>query len=142
MKPLARFNYLCFTSIFSIFANNSHLLNIPPGPHLLSDALFGTPIINGEDGPPPGFSSNSFEFGVDPSVDPELAMALRMSLEEEQARLNALEKPVNQESNPKSTEDEELAAALALSMGVSEDVDMEDPELAQAIKMSQEVDFY
>ncbi len=28
-----------------------------------------------------------FEFGVDPAADPELAMALRMSMEEEQNRL-------------------------------------------------------
>ena len=30
--------------------------------------------------------SEDFEFGVDPSLDPELALALRMSLQEEKAR--------------------------------------------------------
>jgi 26S proteasome regulatory subunit N10 len=53
--------------------DNSHLVTIPPGPHLLSDVLISSPIIQGEDGPPPGFGGN-FEFGVDPSLDPELAM--------------------------------------------------------------------
>lgn len=33
-----------------------------------------SPIIQGEDGPPPGFGGGHFEFGVDPSLDPELAM--------------------------------------------------------------------
>jgi hypothetical protein len=53
--------------------DNSHLVSIPPGPHLLSDVLISSPIISGEDGPPPGFGGN-FEFGIDPSLDPELAL--------------------------------------------------------------------
>ncbi len=32
-------------------------------------------------------ASEAFEFGIDPSVDPELALALRMSMEEEKARV-------------------------------------------------------
>jgi 26S proteasome regulatory subunit N10 len=55
-------------------SDNSHLVTIPPGPHLLSDILMTSPIIQGEDGPPPGFGGGNFEFGVDPSLDPELAM--------------------------------------------------------------------
>jgi hypothetical protein len=53
----------------------SHLVSIPPGPHLISDVILTSPIIQGEDGPPPGFGGN-FEFGVDPSIDPELAMVI------------------------------------------------------------------
>lgn len=68
----------------------SHLAIIPPGPHLLSDALLTTPILGGDgdaggagagaggaDGVDGG--SSGFEFGVDPSMEPELALALRMS---------------------------------------------------------------
>jgi 26S proteasome regulatory subunit N10 len=127
-------------------------VTIPPGPHLLSDVLLTSPIISGEDGPPPGFGGGSFEFGVDPSLDPELAMviflfikALKMSMEEERARQNKNEGKVagnfvfKKESNPME-EDPELAAALALSMGKepeSQDVDMEeDDEVAKAIAMS------
>lgn len=68
-------------------SENSHLVTIPPGPHLLSDVLVNSEIIGGNrsmDGAE-GDSSN-FDFGVDPSTDPELALALRMSLEEEQTR--------------------------------------------------------
>ncbi|KAI9676534.1 MAG: hypothetical protein M1817_000693 [Caeruleum heppii] len=78
--------------------DGSHLAIIPPGPHLLSDALVTTPILSGEG--MPGRSgvggtgaeggepeTNSFEFGVDPSMDPELALALRMSFEEEKQRV-------------------------------------------------------
>lgn len=56
----------------------SHLVTIPPGT-LLSDALMNSPIIVGEDGSGavpglPGASGGDFEFGFDPSTDPELAM--------------------------------------------------------------------
>ncbi|AOW03541.1 uncharacterized protein YALI1_D04772g [Yarrowia lipolytica] len=76
--------------------DNSHLVTIPPGPHLLSDILRNSPIIKEDDdgmdtsgmgGAPGGSNDADFEFGVDPSVDPELALALRMSLEDEKARL-------------------------------------------------------
>lgn len=52
----------------------SHLVTVPPGPHL-SDALISSPIIQGEDGMgAPGMSGAAFEFGVDPNEDPELAL--------------------------------------------------------------------
>ncbi|KAI9790145.1 MAG: hypothetical protein M1816_005345 [Peltula sp. TS41687] len=76
----------------------SHLAIVPPGLHLLSEALMSTPILSGDtgsggagaggaggDGGDGG--ANNFEFGVDPSMEPELALALRMSFEEEKARL-------------------------------------------------------
>jgi 26S proteasome regulatory subunit N10 len=60
-------------------SDNSHLVTIPPGPHLLSDMLISTPIIAGEDGGAAGNfgaggSGGDFEFGIDPSLDPELAL--------------------------------------------------------------------
>lgn len=72
--------------------NGSNLAIIPPGPNLLSDSLVTTPILGGDGtgagrGEEAGEASAGFEFGIDPSADPELAFALRMSLEEEKARL-------------------------------------------------------
>lgn len=75
--------------------DNSHLVTIPPGPHILSDMLTSSPIINedadGTSGGPAAAGASSggndmYDLGVDPSVDPELALALRMSLEDEKAR--------------------------------------------------------
>lgn len=64
----------------------SHLVTVPPGPHL-SDALISSPIIQGEDGMgAAGMGSAGFEFGVDPNEDPELALALRVSMEEQRQR--------------------------------------------------------
>lgn len=66
--------------------NSSHLVTIPPGPHL-SDALISSPVIQGEDGTGgAGLGGSGFEFGVDPNEDPELALALRVSMEEQRQR--------------------------------------------------------
>lgn len=65
---------------------SSHLVTVPPGPHL-SDALISSPIIQGEDGSgATGLGGAGFEFGVDPNEDPELALALRVSMEEQRQR--------------------------------------------------------
>ncbi|KAK4039779.1 hypothetical protein C8A01DRAFT_46806 [Parachaetomium inaequale] len=75
--------------------DSSHLVIIPPSAKLLSDQLLSTPIMLGEGaaasagamgGEGGGGASEDFPFGVDPSMDPELALALRMSMEEEKAR--------------------------------------------------------
>lgn len=54
----------------------SHIVTIPPGPHILSEKLKSTPIAEGEDGVPAGFASGSGdnEFGIDGSMDPELEL--------------------------------------------------------------------
>lgn len=76
---------------------NRHLLVVQPGSTLLSDALITSPVLaadraagipeelqggGGDAGPSQGGAANDFEFGVDPSLDPELAMvrAVRLSL--------------------------------------------------------------
>lgn len=64
----------------------SHLVTVPPGP-LLSEALISSPIIQGEDGQGAvGLGGSGFEFGIDPNEDPELALALRVSMEEQRQR--------------------------------------------------------
>jgi 26S proteasome regulatory subunit N10 len=85
----------------------SHMEIIPPGPSLLSDALVTTPILQGEGGGSTAGGQDggaggdggpgAFEFGVDPSVDPDLALALRMSFEENKAREEAREERESKE---------------------------------------------
>lgn len=92
--------------------DGSHLAVIPPGPGLLSDQLITSPILNGDgssgggagpSGGDAGGDSSQFEFGIDPSMDPELALALRMSMEDEKARV---------EREKKAQSDAEGKAAL------------------------------
>ncbi|KAI6362821.1 hypothetical protein MCOR25_006085 [Pyricularia grisea] len=70
---------------------NSHLVVIPPSGNLLSDQLIATPIFGEGAGSSAaaGGGGGGGDFGdleFDPATDPELALALRMSLEEENAR--------------------------------------------------------
>ncbi|KAI0043168.1 hypothetical protein FA95DRAFT_1563586 [Auriscalpium vulgare] len=145
-------------------SDNSHYIGVVPGPHILSDALLSSPILAGDrgipdeamgeiagDGPAPA-GGGSFEFGVDPSLDPELAMALRMSMEEEQARQQAqtaasssTAPPAAAATQPAEPSEEEDDALLQQALALSEgrDVEMADGEelseeemIARAIEMS------
>ncbi|BFZ54878.1 proteasome regulatory particle base subunit rpn10 [Savitreella phatthalungensis] len=80
-------------------SQNSHIVSISPGPHLVSDVLASSAITGNEPGSGAGADhggSEGFEFGVDPSMDPELALALRMSLEEEEGRQRARQQSQSQ----------------------------------------------
>ena len=87
--------------------NDCHFLDVPLGVAHITDVLIASPIVQGEDfgggaaadiggaqpagagagaAQVPGASQFAEYGGVDPSLDPELAMALRISLEEERAR--------------------------------------------------------
>uniref|UniRef100_A0A673I1P3 26S proteasome non-ATPase regulatory subunit 4 n=1 Tax=Sinocyclocheilus rhinocerous TaxID=307959 RepID=A0A673I1P3_9TELE len=122
----------------------SHLVTVPPGPSL-ADALLSSPVMAGEGGTIMGLGASDFEFGVDPSADPELALALRVSMEEQRQRQeeearraavasaaeagvssptvdeseNALLKMSTAPALPdfsRMTEDEQIAYALQMSM--------------------------
>ncbi|XP_017408427.1 26S proteasome non-ATPase regulatory subunit 4 homolog isoform X4 [Vigna angularis] len=80
--------------------DTSHIVHVPSGPNALSDVLISTPIFTGDGEGGSGFAAaaaaaggvSGFEFGVDPNLDPELALALRVSMEEERARQEAAAK--------------------------------------------------
>lgn len=66
--------------------SNSHLVTVPPGPHILSDILISTPIVTGEEAAGStstseggAASSGGHEFGFDPNLDPELALVILLS---------------------------------------------------------------
>ncbi|KAJ3568516.1 hypothetical protein NP233_g5660 [Leucocoprinus birnbaumii] len=134
-------------------SDNSHYVTIPQSNRLLSEQVASSAVLAADrgagipdefmahDGPPAAPSNaNDFEFGVDPSVDPELAMALRMSMQEAQAReaaeAAAQSSPSSSKPQPaepsvpqpagEEEEDEELQKALAMSQ--DKDVDMDDEE--------------
>ncbi|KAJ5183913.1 26S proteasome non-ATPase regulatory subunit [Penicillium capsulatum] len=72
--------------------DTSFLAIIPPGPHLLSEELQTTPILAGENAGAgaaaggDGGDAGGFNFEDAAENDPELAFALRLSLEEEKNR--------------------------------------------------------
>lgn len=104
---------------------NSHLINVSAeSGGLLSDVLLGSALF--ERGEGAAGSGGDFEFGIDPSLDPELAMALRMSLQEEQERQGRV------------NEGQSSAVPPSQSSPVAMDAEDEDAMLAQAIAMSME----
>ena len=147
-----------------------HLVSVPAGV-LPSDVLASSPIIHGGSGgsafaasaaaaaagaggnfgSPGGGGANAFaDFGgVDPNMDPELAMALRVSMEEERIRQERLAAQNQAESNSGAEESKDAemsdaagssgdaaaassAAPSAMDLGLSE----EEALLQQALAMS------
>jgi 26S proteasome regulatory subunit N10 len=116
--------------------DNSHLVTVPAGPHVLSDILISSPIIGAESVP------GSVD-GVDPNLDPELALALRLSLEESQrgAQDASIPQPApvtgstnGAPSQPSDQMDVDMGAEEPDEDHMSEDEP--DDELARAIAMS------
>jgi 26S proteasome regulatory subunit N10 len=107
---------------------SSHLVTVPPGPHL-SDALVSSPIVQGEDGTGGVAAGGSYEFGVDPNDDPELALALRVSMEEQRARQQA------ESGTPAKPEDAEGGGGAPAAAPAEEDTS-EEAMLQRALAMS------
>jgi len=142
-------------------ANTCHLVSIPPGV-LPSDVLVSSPIVAGAGagmaaaygasglGADGAAGADAFaEYGgVDPNMDPELAMALRVSMEEERARQERLAaqraateegKNAQGDAEPKNSsaadEDEGMPDAAAADANPDEDA-----LLQQALAMSMQED--
>lgn len=96
----------------------SHLVTIPPSD--LTQALFNSPVIQGEDG---GSGSGMGPNDFDPNDDPDLALALRVSMEEQRARQADSARQggegegggASSTLQPAGVEDEMLEAALRMS---------------------------
>lgn len=80
--------------------SNSHFMDVPMGAVMITDILFTSPILGNDDMPGAGAGAGAdvgagagagadpfAEYGgINPQLDPDLAMALKVSLEEERAR--------------------------------------------------------
>ncbi|MED6210810.1 proteasome regulatory particle base subunit rpn10 [Stylosanthes scabra] len=139
--------------------DTSHIVHVPAGPNALSDVLISTPIFTGDGEGGSGFAAaaaaaaaggvSGFEFGVDPNLDPELALALRVSMEEERARQEAAAKKAAEEASKQEKGGEQQAssqdatmterASASASEAETKTSDMMDDEnalLQQALAMS------
>ncbi|KAG9129864.1 hypothetical protein Leryth_006996 [Lithospermum erythrorhizon] len=136
--------------------DSSHIVHVPSGPNALSDVLISTPIFTGDGEGGSGFAAaaaaasasgvSGFDFGVDPNMDPELALALRVSMEEERARQEAAAKKAAEESGKQETAGDQSASqdvTMTENSGTSatetKKTDLTDDEnalLQQALAMS------
>lgn len=90
---------------FSVYYNFFFL----PKSKIFSLFCGSTPIFTGDGEGGSGFAAaaaaaaaggvSGFDFGVDPNLDPELALALRVSMEEERARQEAAAKKAAEEAS-------------------------------------------
>jgi len=133
-------------SINSKDATGSHLVSVPRG-STLSDALLTSPVIQGEDGMGgAGMGGAGFEFGVDPNEDPELALALRVSMEEQRQRQEDEQRRALADSNTAGVPGETAAPAAAAATTetpavadvVMEDQNSEEAMLQRALALSTE----
>lgn len=129
---------------------NCHLVTIPAGV-LPSDVLISSPIFRGDAAPMGadmggaaaaggGGGDNFAEYGgVDPNMDPELAMALRVSMEEERARQERASAAAAESNQEEKSGDEDAAATSNVESmeGITDGVENdEDALLQQALAMS------
>ena len=127
--------------------SSSHLVSIA-APANLSDALFSSSIFQSEDGSslPAGFGPG-YQYGMED--DPELAMALRISMEETRLKQEADAKKASGEGMDMETnqgfsgDDDLMKQALSLSLGhdkpgVMRDISSmtEEEQLNYALQMS------
>jgi len=118
---------------------NSNLLTVPPGPHILSDLIISSSICNSGDGDGGGggggMGGGSFDMGGGGAggFDADLAMALRISAEEERQRQEreAASTGEGAAAAPEGGATTTPAPALGAAMG-----DDEDDMLQQALAMS------
>ncbi|KHG22937.1 26S proteasome non-ATPase regulatory subunit 4 -like protein [Gossypium arboreum] len=150
----------------SVNNDSSHIVHVPLGQNALSDVLMSTPVFSGDRGGS-GFAAaaaavgaSDFEIGIDPNIDPELALALRFCMEEERARQEAAAKRGTEEARKqekreeaqapsdsqnatpteKNEDDALLKQALALSMNVpGSDLSVGDAEMSEAANGDQEL---
>jgi len=131
---------------------NSRFLNITEG-HAIVDSLMSSAIflgneavaaMSGAGAAASGGAGGDFEFGVDPTQDPELAMVLRMSMEDERRRLaavaaaQAVPPPAAAPAHP--TTDTTATATTASAESEPTETLSEEELLELALKMSAEAE--
>lgn len=107
--------------------SQSHLVRAFQGQGSVVETVASSPIIRR--GGEQGSGAGDFAFGVDPEMDPELAMALKLSMEEEMAR----QAKANTNGSDEEKKTEEAQEQPVKMEGVDED---EDALLQQAIALS------
>lgn len=126
----------------------SHLVSVPAGGCVvLSEALITSPLIGGDGAGPSGSGLSPFEFGVDPNEDPELALALRVSMEEQRQRQEeetrrqaATTEGAEPAKTGEAAPDTGIERALAMSLGREAMELSEEEQIALAMQMSMQQD--
>lgn len=109
--------------------DNSHLITVPAGPHVLSEILLSTPLFAGSFGMDVGGGGGMGGFGG--TNDPELDAVIMESMREEEERLRKL-----QEEQGGSSSGGDGGEGAAAAPVVADDEDDEEEALRKAMEMS------
>lgn len=120
---------------------NSHLINVPPGVSP-TDAILTSPIMQdspyagayGARGGSSGGGMGDDFGGIDASLDPELAMAIRVSTEEARAQEEARALVIMNETRP--ADSSAATAAASSTAHAQQDFDDDESLMQQALEMS------
>jgi len=115
---------------------------VPPGV-LPADAIVSSPIMHGEGGAGMGVGGGGGgggggidDLGFDPSMDPELAMAIRTSTEEARRAAEAQAQAVIQASANETSGGQGTSSAAGFGGSAAADFDEEEALLQRALEMS------
>jgi len=119
--------------------DNSNFVTIPPGTAMLADALHHTKIFRpGGAGPATGGSTGGGaagttgepDFGIDPNMDPELAIALRLSME-------TAEQERRHRGGADATDNKGTTNNAPSNVSpITQEMEENDPEMAEALRLS------
>jgi 26S proteasome regulatory subunit N10 len=123
--------------------DNSSFVVVPPGV-LPQDAIMSSPIMEGgvgvaSGGAGSGMQGGASDFGIDESMDPELAMAMRVSMEEARAAAAAAEGASGgggDDTAPASGTDATVQAPSSFGGTAAADEEDEDALMQQALALS------
>jgi len=122
-------------------ADNSHYVQVLPGIQLLSDTLLSSPVLMSGEGGQAGGVGGMNDFGGAAGLDPELEMALRISLEEEKAR-----EQKKKDDETKKTQDQSAPKSDDNKMKIEEpkrgDKDVDDMDEEELLRRAQELSLH
>lgn len=130
-----------FVSALNQSEQNSRLVTIPPGPHILSDMVLKSPIVLGSEAAQSsgatGSASDAGAMAIDPNEDPQLALAIRLSLEEDQRRRER-EQGTSTAQQQATPAPQQGTTSVAHSSSADDDIymDEEDEALQAALRLS------
>jgi len=124
--------------------DNSNFVTIPPGTAMLADALQHTKIIRPGGGAGPaaggaaggGGGAGEPDFGIDPNMDPELAIALRLSMETAEQERRHRGGAGDTEMKDATPSAQPTAVPASGQTAITAEMEEMDPEMAEALRMS------
>jgi len=117
-------------------SDNSHYVEATGGMQMLSDFLISTPILSGGEGGAMGGIGNEFGGG---GMDPELEMAIRISLEEEKERNLKKQEEEKKKAEGKIEEEKPISVSTQMIIETDDKKKVEEMDEEEVMRRAQEL---